>query len=128
MTTMFRVKYSVVVPLHNFHNEEGSIPLLYNSLVSVLAALEEDYEIIFVDDGSTDRSSEALKLLPKPGDRGHLQVISLARRFGKSAALQAGFDSARGEIIITLDGDLQDDPAETPPLTVSHWEGQSPRL
>jgi glycosyltransferase involved in cell wall biosynthesis len=57
------VKYSVVIPIHN---EEGSIPLLYNSLVSVLAALGEGYEIIFVDDGSTDRSSKVLNLLPEP--------------------------------------------------------------
>jgi glycosyltransferase involved in cell wall biosynthesis len=64
-----------------------------------------------------------LKLLPAPGDRGHLRVIALAGRFGKSAALQAGFDSARGDIIITLDGDLQDDPADIPRLLGKLQEG-----
>jgi glycosyltransferase involved in cell wall biosynthesis len=118
--TMYRVRYSAVIPVYN---EEQSIVLLHTSLVGVLAALQESYEVIFVDDGSSDRTLEVLKTLSPAKPKGRLQIISFAKRFGKSAALQAGFDAASGEIIITLDGDLQDDPAEIPRLLKKLDEG-----
>jgi glycosyltransferase involved in cell wall biosynthesis len=109
---------SVVVPVHN---EERSVALLYDELSSALEPLDRDWEAIFVDDGSTDGSFAALTRLHAAAE--NVRVVRLRRNFGKAAALVAGFDQARGDTIVTLDGDLQDDPAEIPRLLAKLDEG-----
>ncbi len=106
---MIKMDLSIIIPVYN---EEGNIKPLYNQLSLVLRKLSEDYEIIFVDDGSTDRTLEHLYQLHRKDE--HICVIQFQRNFGKAAALMAGFKHARGNIIITMDGDLQDDPKEIP--------------
>lgn len=115
---MDQLELSVVIPLYN---EEQNIERLYVGLKKVLESLGQEYEIIVVDDGSTDGSFEALKAL-HPDDPA-LKVIRLRRNFGQSAAFSAGFDSARGEIIVTLDADLQFDPEDIPKLLNKMDEG-----
>ncbi|MFL6039600.1 MAG: glycosyltransferase family 2 protein [Gaiellaceae bacterium] len=109
---------SVVVPVHN---EERSIALLYDELRSALEPLAAPWEAIFVDDGSTDGTFAALTRLHNDAD--NVRVVRLRRNFGKAAALVAGFDQARGETVVTIDGDLQDDPAEIPRLLAKLDEG-----
>ena len=102
---------SVIVPVLN---EQESIEQLYGELVEALSRTGvASYEIIFVDDGSTDGTFEVLCNI-HARDRQHVRVIQFRRNFGKSAALSAGFSEAQGEIIFTLDGDLQDNPLEIP--------------
>jgi dolichol-phosphate mannosyltransferase len=109
---------SVVVPVHN---EERSVALLYDELRSALEPLEQEWEAIFVDDGSTDGSFAALTRLHAAAE--NVRVVRLRRNFGKAAALVAGFDQTHGDTIVTLDGDLQDDPAEIPRLLAKLDEG-----
>ena len=109
---------SVVIPIHN---EERAILRLYDRLTEVLGKLGQRYEIIFVDDASSDRSFELLANLVETDKR--LKVIRLRRNFGQTAALAAGFDEARGEIIVAMDGDLQHDPADLPALVHKLEEG-----
>jgi glycosyltransferase involved in cell wall biosynthesis len=109
---------SIVVPIHN---EEPAILPLYDQLTSVLDSLARPYEIIFVDDASTDRSFELLANLAETDAR--LTVVRLRRNFGQTAALSAGFDRAQGEVVISLDGDLQHDPADIPALLAKIDEG-----
>lgn len=98
---------SIVIPVFN---EEQNINLLHNELSDVLSKLSIKYEIIFVDDGSTDSSFKELeKLFEK--DR-HVKVIKFRKNFGQTAAMSAGFEKAKGEIIITMDSDLQNDPKD----------------
>lgn len=96
---------SVVIPVHN---EQESVAVLHAELLAVLRDVRKPFEIIFVDDGSMDGTLAELKKLAS------VRVISFARNFGKSQALQAGFAEAMGELIFTMDGDLQDDPREIP--------------
>ncbi len=103
------VAISVVVPLLN---EEDSVRPLYEALSAELARLEKNYEIIFVDDGSRDASFTVLRALHEMDPR--VRVIRFRRNFGKTPALVAGFQRARGEVVFTMDADLQDDPAEIP--------------
>lgn len=100
---------SIVIPVYN---EEENIGELYAKLSDVLHTITENYEIIFVDDGSTDNTFKVFRTLYKHD--GFLKVIRFRRNFGKTAALSAGFKLAEGNIIITMDGDLQDDPLEIP--------------
>jgi dolichol-phosphate mannosyltransferase len=109
---------SVVVPVHN---EERSVALLYDELTAALDPLGEAWEAVFVDDGSTDGSFTALTRLHDAAS--NVRVVRLRRNFGKAAALVAGFDQARGETIVTIDGDLQDDPSEIPRLLAKLEEG-----
>ncbi len=102
---------SVVIPVYN---EEENIPVLYERLKKVLESLGEEYEIIFVDDGSSDRTLDILESIQK-SDR-HVVVLSLRRNFGQTAAFAAGFDFARGDVIITMDADLQNQPEDIPRL------------
>ena len=102
---------SVVIPIHN---EEPAILPLYDKLTAVLERIQKKYEIIFIDDASTDRSFELLANLVETDPR--LKVIRLRRNFGQTAALAAGFDEAQGHIIVSLDGDLQHDPEDIPAL------------
>jgi glycosyltransferase involved in cell wall biosynthesis len=103
---------SFVIPLLN---EEDSLGALYEAIGAVVESMPVAFEIIFVDDGSTDGSAKALQDLYH-ADRAHVRVIQFRRNFGKTAALSAGFALARGEIVVTLDADLQDDPNELPKL------------
>lgn len=109
---------SVVVPVHN---EERTVALLLDELASTLDGLGRPWEAVFVDDGSTDGTFAALTRLHAQSD--HVRVVRLRRNFGKAAALQAGFAQAQGEIVVTMDGDLQDDPAEIPRLLAKLDEG-----
>jgi glycosyltransferase involved in cell wall biosynthesis len=109
---------SVVVPVHD---EERSVALLYDELASALEPVGLPWETIFVDDGSTDGTFAALTRLHNAAS--NVRVVRLRRNFGKAAALVAGFDQARGDIVVTIDGDLQDDPAEIPRLLAKLDEG-----
>jgi len=109
---------SVVIPVHD---EERSVALLYDELRSALEPLDVEWEAIFVDDGSTDGTFAALTRLHNAND--NVRVVRLRRHFGKAAALGAGFDQARGDTVVTVDGDLQDDPAEIPRLLAKLDEG-----
>src|SRR6201987_5692664 len=109
---------SIVVPIHN---EEPSILPLYDRLTVVLEKLRKPYEIIFVDDASTDRSFDLLANLVEIDAR--LKVVRLRRNFGQTAALSAGFDEAQGSVIISLDGDLQHAPEDIPALLAKIEEG-----
>ena len=130
---MVRIEVSVVVPVLD---EVQSLGVLYHELTEVLEGLGRPYELIFVDDGSRDGSFEKLEKLHRSDDR--VRVFRLRRNFGKAAGLAVGFREARGEVVVTLDADLQDDPAEVPRLLarledgydlVSGWkrERQDPR-
>jgi glycosyltransferase involved in cell wall biosynthesis len=109
---------SVVVPVRN---EERSVALLYDELAAALDPLGEAWEAVFVDDGSTDGSFAALTRLHAAAT--NVRVVRLRRNFGKAAALMAGFDQAQGDTIVTIDGDLQDDPSEIPRLLAKLEEG-----
>ena len=109
---------SIVIPVHN---EERSILPLYDRLTSVLEQVQRPYEILFVDDASTDRSFDLLSNLVETD--GHLKVIRLRRNFGQTAALSAGFHEAQGEVIIAMDGDLQHAPEDIPALLKKIDEG-----
>jgi dolichol-phosphate mannosyltransferase len=108
---------SVVVPVYN---EERSVALLYEELQAALDPVGE-WEVVYVDDGSTDGSFAALTRLHAAHE--NVRVVRLRRNFGKAAALAAGFGQAAGEVIVTIDGDLQDDPAEIPHLLAKLDEG-----
>jgi len=105
------VYLSVVIPLYN---EEKNIEELNSRLVRVMEALGETYEILFVDDGSTDKSFDILQGLHNKDD--HVKVIRLTRNFGQPAAKSAGFDFSKGKIVITIDADLEHPPEEIPKL------------
>ncbi len=109
---------SVVIPAYN---EEENIPILYEKLKKVLDSIGEDYEIIFVDDGSTDGTYQRLKQLAERDSR--LKVIRFKRNYGQTAAMSAGFEHAKGDVIITLDADLQNDPEDIPILLEKLKEG-----
>jgi len=109
---------SIVVPVYN---EEENIAYLYQQLTAVLEPLGRSYEIICVDDGSTDRSFELLAELAAKDPR--VKVIRFRRNFGQTAAFSAGFDYAQGDIVITIDADLQNDPASIPLLLEKMEEG-----
>lgn len=102
---------SIVIPLLN---EEESLPELHDWIVQVLQSNSLSYEIIFVDDGSTDKSWEVISGLAKKNPQ--VKGIRFIRNFGKSQALHAGFAQAEGDVVITMDADLQDSPDEIPEL------------
>lgn len=109
---------SVVVPLLN---EAGNLPLLHRKLTETLQAMAQPYELVFVNDGSTDSSAAVLEEIFREDQA--VQVIHFQQNFGKTAALAAGFRYSRGEMIITMDADLQDDPAEIPVMLAKLAEG-----
>lgn len=109
---------SIVIPIHN---EEPAILPLYDRLTAVAEKLRHGYEIIFIDDASTDRSFDLLANLVETD--GHLKVLRLRRNFGQTAALAAGFDEAQGDIVVSMDGDLQHDPEDIPLLLEKIHEG-----
>lgn len=109
---------SLVIPLYN---EEQSLRPLHARLSEVLGDLSQSYEIIFIDDGSTDGSFAVLEELHEADE--HVKALGFRRNFGKSAALSAGFRQAVGKVIITMDADLQDDPEEIPHFLAAIAEG-----
>lgn len=109
---------SLVIPLHN---EELNVGILHEELHKVLPSLGKTYEIIFVDDGSNDKTFDSLlKIHEKDGN---VNIIKFRRNFGKSVALNTGFKHAKGDIVITMDGDLQDNPEEIPRFIEKIEEG-----
>jgi len=109
---------SVVVPVHD---EERTVALLYDELESALQPLDQPWEVVFVDDGSADGSFAALTRLHNAQD--NVRVVRLRKNFGKATALTAGFAHAEGDVVVTIDADLQDDPAEIPRLLAKLDEG-----
>ncbi|HEX9902703.1 MAG TPA: glycosyltransferase family 2 protein, partial [Acidobacteriota bacterium] len=118
MKTSASLKLSVVIPVYN---EEGSLEALHGELKETCDGVGRSYEIIFVDDGSRDGSFRVLAALQKKDRR--VKVLRLRKNFGQTAALSAGFDYARGEIIVSLDADLQNDPHDIPLLLAKIEEG-----
>jgi glycosyltransferase involved in cell wall biosynthesis len=110
---------SLVVPVYN---EEQNLPLLFDAITKSLELLGRAWEVIFVDDGSRDKSAEALQSL-HTRDPLHVRVIEFRRNFGQTAAIAAGIDHARGDVIILLDADLQNDPADIPMMLAKLDEG-----
>ena len=113
-----KTELSIIVPVYN---EESNIELLHASLKPVLDDLNRSYEIIFIDDGGKDGTYEILRKLQSSDQ--HCKVIRFRRNFGQTAAMSAGFSYAHGDIIITLDGDLQNDPKDIPSLLNKMAEG-----
>jgi glycosyltransferase involved in cell wall biosynthesis len=112
------VDLSIIVPIYN---EEENIADLHAGINGALAGLPLEYEVILVDDGSTDNSFPLLKDIAREDKR--VKVIRLRRNFGQTAAMTAGFDSATGRVLVPMDGDLQNDPADIPRLMEKIWEG-----
>lgn len=110
---------SLIIPVFN---EGKSLPALYDSVQKTLRACDHIWEVIFIDDGSTDDSFEVLKSLIEK-DPEHVRVVAFRRNFGQTAAITAGIDHAHGEIIVLLDADLQNDPADIPMLLAKLDEG-----
>jgi len=108
------VELSIVVPVYN---EEGNVKELHQKIVEACDALGKSYEVIFVDDGSTDKTVEICKSLK------NLTLIELRKNFGQTAAFDAGFKASRGKLIVTMDGDLQNDPADIKLLLKKKEEG-----
>ncbi|MGD9201028.1 MAG: glycosyltransferase family 2 protein [Chitinispirillia bacterium] len=111
-------RISMVIPVYN---EEGSLPSLSEKIIEVLSTLKAPYEILFIDDGSTDNSLSIIKNLRK--DNPQIKLIEMRRNFGKSDALASGFNCVTGDIIITMDADLQDEPEEIPRFITKLEEG-----
>ena len=111
-------KYSIVVP---FHNEEDNVTALYDRVKLVMEQVGESFEMVFVDDGSRDRTYRMLEEIAAVDSR--VLVIKLRRNFGQTSALAAGFDHAQGEYLISMDGDLQHDPDEIPNFITRLEEG-----
>ena len=105
------MQLSIVIPLYN---EQNSLKELNESILKVVSAMGIEYELIYIDDGSNDNSWNVIKNIAKESDQ--IKGIKFLRNFGKSQALSAGFKSANGDVIITMDADLQDDPNEIPDL------------
>ncbi len=109
---------SIVIPVYN---EEENILMLFDEIEKVFAQTNQAYEVIFIDDGSTDKSLQILKELQKAKDP--VVVAALRKNFGQTAAMSAGFDLARGDVIIAMDADLQNDPNDIPLLLAKIEEG-----
>jgi glycosyltransferase involved in cell wall biosynthesis len=112
------VKISVVVPLYN---EEDSIQLLYEAITDAIATELPDYELIFVDDGSSDQTFKLAEQLA--ADDPKLRVLKFRRNYGQTPAMAAGIDHASGDIVVTMDGDLQNDPRDIPDMVAKIDEG-----
>ena len=115
---MSDIDISIVVPLYN---EEECAKLLYDSITNVMIGLNRRYEIIFVDDGSVDATFLRAKAIHQEDPR--LKVIKFRKNYGQTPAMQAGFDHAKGKIIISMDGDLQNDPRDIPEFIEKIEEG-----
>ncbi|MCL4137233.1 UNVERIFIED_CONTAM: hypothetical protein GTU68_013573, partial [Idotea baltica] len=111
-------KISIVVPIYN---EEESIPYLYKELDEVCQSLPNDYELIFINDGSKDKSLEVLEQISNKDEK--VFVIEFRRNFGQTAAMAAGLEHTTGDVVVTMDGDLQNDPREIPRMLRKLNEG-----
>jgi glycosyltransferase involved in cell wall biosynthesis len=111
-------KYSIVVP---FHNEEDNVTVLYARLKQVMEQVGDTFELVLVDDGSSDRTYKLLEEIAAVDSR--VLVVKLRRNFGQTSALAAGFDNASGDFILAMDGDLQHDPNEIPNFLEKLEEG-----
>jgi len=109
---------SIIVPILN---EEENVRLLYEAVTQSVAPIGIDYELVLVDDGSTDRSFEIMAKLAEADP--HVRVVKLRRNFGQTPAMAAGIDFAHGDILVTLDGDLQNDPSDIPAMLDKMREG-----
>src|SRR5215467_6978378 len=118
METATEIAYSIVVPLFN---EQDNVLPLYTRIVEAMVDVGGSYEMVFVDDGSRDATYRILSEIAAADSR--ITVVRLRKNFGQTAGLKAGFDYARGEIIISMDGDLQHDPAEIPAFIAKISEG-----
>ncbi len=112
------VDLSIVVPIYN---EEENIPHLHERVTAAMAGAGIDYELILVDDGSSDGSFACLREIAEGDPR--VKVIRFRRNFGQTAAMAAGFDAATGRVVVPMDGDLQNDPADIPMLLAKIDEG-----
>ena len=110
---------SLITPVYN---EQENLPLLFDAIYKVMLPLNQSWEVILVDDGSRDNSLAVLKEYAQK-DSGHIRVISFRRNFGQTAAIAAGLDYAQGEIIVLLDADMQNDPADIPMMLAKLDEG-----
>lgn len=110
---------SLIIPVYN---EAENLPILYDCIHQTLTTIQGIWEVIFIDDGSSDHSFEVLKSLVE-ADPEHVRVVAFRRNFGQTAAITAGIDHAQGEIIVLLDADLQNDPADIPMLLAKLDEG-----
>ncbi|MGE5374663.1 MAG: glycosyltransferase family 2 protein [Bacteroidota bacterium] len=110
---------SLIIPVYN---EEQNLPILMESICVSMQSVNREWEVIFIDDGSTDHSLDALKRLVEANPE-HVRAVVFRRNFGQTAAIAAGIDYARGEIIVLLDADLQNDPADIPMLLAKLDEG-----
>ena len=110
---------SLIIPVYN---EAQNLPLLYDSIKQVMEPIKQKWEVVFVDDGSTDGSLDILESFVKK-DPWHMRAIVFRRNFGQTAAIAAGIDHAHGETIVLLDADLQNDPADIPRLLAKLDEG-----
>src|SRR6202051_976003 len=111
-------KFSIVVP---FHNEEENVTALYARLKQIMEQIGESFELVLVDDGSSDKTYKLLEEIAAVDSR--VLVVKLRRNFGQTSALAAGFDNASGEFILAMDGDLQHDPNEIPNFLEKLEEG-----
>jgi glycosyltransferase involved in cell wall biosynthesis len=113
------MKLSLVIPVYN---EEENLLLLYHAIHAALDPIQIDWKVIFVDDSSTDASLTVLKELARK-DQNHVQVIAFRRNYGQTAAIAAGIDHSDGDIVILMDADLQNDPADIPHMLAKLDEG-----
>jgi glycosyltransferase involved in cell wall biosynthesis len=118
MTTTGSEMISVLIPVFN---EGENISPLYEEVTSVLRQIDRDYEVIFIDDGSSDDTLNQLKVISEKDS--NIKVVSLSRNFGQTAALTAGIDFSKGKIIVPMDGDLQNDPKDILALLQKIEEG-----
>lgn len=117
-TSNKKIFCSVVVPVMN---EEENVPLLHQAISAAMQTWGRSYEIVIVDDGSTDRTFPLLQEIARRDP--NLRVVKFRRNFGQSAAMGAGFELARGEVIVTMDGDLQNDPQDIPMVVAELEKG-----
>ncbi len=115
---MSKTLVSIVIPVYN---EAENVALLHGEIAAAVAGRPEEYEILFVDDGSSDGSLTALKQLHQRDPR--VRIVQFRKNFGQSAAISAGFENCRGEVVLALDADLQNDPADIPRIVDKVLEG-----
>jgi glycosyltransferase involved in cell wall biosynthesis len=113
------VDVSLIIPVYN---EEGNLHLLFDSIHKTMDPLSQSWEVVFVDDGSYDDSLDVLNEFAKQ-DPGHVRVVAFRRNFGQTAAIVAGLDHAKGETIVLLEADMQNDPADIPMMLGKLDEG-----
>ncbi|GFM33970.1 glycosyl transferase [Desulfovibrio subterraneus] len=109
---------SIVVPVYN---EEDNLPILFAEIERAMSRTDKDWHVIFVDDGSKDRSLEVMRQLAEKHDT--VRYVVFAQNCGQSAAFKAGFDAATGDVVVTMDADLQNDPADIPAMLQEYERG-----